>query len=209
MRKILITLFLSVFISTPLYAQDKADANLKFYASVSAFNTELELEGANGFDIDKDTGFRIGLGKEFYKNEKGSLLAIEGRYTDYGSHKVSAKKDDVVKIGNEQGTLKVGFGVDLDLSSFGVALVSQLYLNEYVDFMANIGFHRWEADDASININGETVAFVEDASGTDLVYGIGLGFKVSDTVLIKLEYEVSDFDGDEITGGILSANFKF
>ena len=43
MKKILITLFLSAFISVPLYAQDKADTNLKFYALVSALNAELEL----------------------------------------------------------------------------------------------------------------------------------------------------------------------
>ena len=149
------------------------------------------------------------MGRELYKDEKGNSLSLEGRYTDYGSYKISAKTGDIVTIENTKyPPLLVDISAELDISSFGVALVSQLYLNEYIDLVTNIGFHRWETDNQNIQIGNQT-ELLKDEDGTDLVYGLGLGFKVSDAVLIKLEYEVADFDGDEIKGGILSANFKF
>jgi OOP family OmpA-OmpF porin len=119
---------------------------------------------------DKDTGFKFFGGARVNPN-----LALELGWVDLGE----------VTATGPGGTARIA--VDgLQFSVLGIAPV-----NERFHLFGKFGLYLW---DASVAAPG--LALTED--GTDIVFGFGLGWSMTDHVQLRAEWEKFDVDGVDI-----------
>ncbi len=126
---------------------------------------------ANESNLDNDTSFNIGLGWRFNDH-----FSVEGGYNDFGDFKIKN-----VTASN----------ANLSADSIELGLAAKLPFGENGFFgKARLGAHRW---DGSIR---STVLGVDD-SGTDVYFGVGLGYDFNERVGLSLNfdrYAIDDLD---------------
>ena len=118
-----------------------------------------------------DTAYKIFGGYQFNKH-----FAVEGFYTDLGEFSESDAGIDIVA----------------EADTFGVAFVGILPLSEQFDLFAKVGVHRWDIE--VVGKGGSTVVTGDD-SGTDVMYGVGASYSLTDSVAIRAEWE--NYSGDD------------
>ena len=128
---------------------------------------------------DDDTGGKFFIGYQF-----NNYFAIEGSYYDFGEFNDS---------GNE-------FALD----GYDLGVVGILPVSNRVSLFGKVGVHEWDAE-ASGAASGLTLG----ASGSDVFFGVGIDYDISNRWTIRGEiehYEVEDIDVDVASVGI-SFNF--
>jgi len=141
-------------------------------------------QSAEGFD-GSDSTFRLFGGYAF-----NPYLAVEGGYVDGGEQT------------DTQGSLRVAVKSD----GFFVAGLAKLPLGKYVAPYLKVGLVSY---DSTATVSSGNVSVSESESNSDLLYGVGLEFKLGDHFRLRAEYEqidVSDADFDIIS---LAAAYKF
>jgi OOP family OmpA-OmpF porin len=99
--------------------------------------------------------------KIFGGYEFNENLAVEGGYTSLGDMS------------------NMGAGSRSDISGFNVAAVGKLPINEQIGVFGKAGLFRWSADNTTDG----------DRSGTDLMYGVGAEYKMTDNISVRGEWE--------------------
>ena len=101
----------------------------------------------------------------------------------------------------ELGIVKFGESSDgippewrLEADSLAFSLLGKSQVSETAQIFFKFGLHSW---DISISEDGFGVFGEED--GTDIFYGFGANFKVSNQVGLGFRYNIYDFDGDDVT----------
>lgn len=80
-----------------------------------------------------------------------------------------------------------GVSADIETQTIYVAAVGVIPFKKWALF-GKLGFHRWEADSSVTNtIIG---AFSFDDDGTDPMYGIGVEWRPTERIGLRLEYEI-------------------
>lgn len=130
---------------------------------------------------DEDTGLKIFGG--FKANEH---FAIEGLWADLGEVSVSGP--------GGSGTV----GVD----GFGIAAVGIIPLNEKFGIFGKLGMFMWD-----LSGGGGLSAASDD--GTDLMFGAGVSWNLTEKLGLRAEWERFDIDGDDIDFLSIGAQFNF
>jgi OOP family OmpA-OmpF porin len=156
-----------------------------FYIGGSVGQAEWDdlCDGISASSCDtKDTAYKIFGGYKLNKH-----FAVEAFYNDSGEYSASG----------------ADFDADAEADSFGVAFVGILPLSEQFDLFAKVGVHRWDFE--AVGTVDSTVVTVDD-SGTDVMYGVGASYSLTDSVAIRAEWENYSAD-DDIT--VLSAGVTY
>ena len=134
---------------------------------------------------DKDTGWKAFAGYRIMK-----YLAVEGAYTNLGE----ATANTVITA-PVAGTVNT----DVESESWNISAVGILPLNDQFSLFARLGVNVWNID-ASSSGTGSGGPFVLDVSddGTDVVYGLGAAYNITQNLSVRGEWERYDFDGDDI-----------
>jgi len=147
---------------------------------LSAGDTEHRL-AADGFsnhswvDDDSDTGFRVYGGYQF-----SPYLAAELAYVDLGKGKI--RSDLTAPAATIDTEIKVD-GFDLGLKA-GYPATDRLAL------FAKLGLFIWDAKaDATANGAVGSAAASQDDNGTDLSYGLGTSYLLSDNFVLRLDWD--------------------
>ena len=170
-------LFALVAVCTPSMAQDSG-----WYAGVGLGSSKAKgaCDGVTGPGIscdDTDMAYKIFGGYQINKN-----FAAEFGYTDLGKAEASVS----------------GFGsASIKATGFEVVGVGIMPINPQWSVYGKLGFFRWDAklDDGTGLIGSAS------ASGTDLTYGVGVGWNLSKNVALRAEYQQYNNVGDEETTG--------
>lgn len=153
-----------------------------FYAGGSIGMSTIEFD-AGGTTVDLDgTGYKIFGGYRINPN-----FAAEIAYVDFG------EPDDTTS----------GVNLEADATGFNFAGVGILPLGR-AELFGKIGLLAW---DAEISANGTKI---DDDDGTDLSFGIGGGYLITDNLFIRGEYELFDIDDtDEVSLLSVGVDFRF
>jgi len=194
MKKIILGLVLSS--SVILVSNAQADQSyIRASIGQSTFSSELvpisvddflvELDEAKG----NDTYLSVALGMEINKN-----FSLEIAYNNFGE-----VEDDVFYIQIPGDSLTID--LEAVLSSFSVAVLGKMPINERVSIFAKLGLEKWSGDykvtitdttaDAPISIKG-------DDDDTDFFYGVGLSIQIDSSVSLVAQYDIHNFDASEL-----------
>jgi OOP family OmpA-OmpF porin len=154
---------------------------------------------------DTDTGWKIFGGWRFHKN-----FALELTYADLGEAEVN--------IDGAEGFGGV-FGADAssEASSWGLTALGILPLTDKFSVFAKAGMHYWDVD-AKVSATASDSGIVTTLSesygdtGTDLTYGLGATFNITNNLAVRGEWERFEIGGDidtDVDLASISVQFKF
>jgi len=163
----------------------QAEDSNKWYAGVSAGQAKSsgwQLTSTQSIVDDKDTAYKVYGGYEFNK-----YISAELYYTDLGTHK-----------GREDTTI-----ADIDSKSYGMTAIVSYPVHKHIEPFVKAGLQHWKG---KASVEGTT--FLTD-SGNDPIYGVGVNFPITESLAIRTEYEVIEFD--KVDYNFLSAGliYKF
>jgi hypothetical protein len=164
---------------------------------------EIYAGGGVGSDFDAGTGsdpvnraFGSSITGDRYKLFAGlglgRHLAVEASYYDFGGRRCC---EPIVP----------DFAYDVDTDAYSAAVVGRLPLGR-VSLFGKVGTLWWDESGRSITIAG---ASPWSETGTDLVTGAGVGFRLTDHVHLRGEWERYEFPDRSTDGVWAAAEFRF
>jgi OOP family OmpA-OmpF porin len=175
--------FLSAALAAALVAPSAfADNHGNFYVGGAVGKTEVDYVEFAGVTVtdDSDTSWKLFAGYNFNEN-----FAVEFAYQDLG--------DNSFEYLNVPATA--------DGEAYSLALLAKLPMGEQAEAYAKLGYARV---DAEVSAGGLTLG----ADDSDVLYGLGVSYSVTETVDLRLEWERMDFD-DEIDTYSLGVSYNF
>ena len=172
-----------------------------FFAGAPVVAGESSLE-------DSDTTWAFFAG--FHLNE---YLALEASYTNLGTSEYRA--EGLIDVG--PGFAEASMGIDFEARGVATNLIARVPLGESFDLHGTVGLFFSETE---ITLRGSSSGFrmTERVSGKDqdLFYGVGLGWRVSESMSLSVDYHLYKDVGSEddtgetdITALTLGAAFHF
>jgi len=166
-------------------------ASAQAFAGGSIGQSDIDDEVAAGLitagTVDgKDTAWKIFGGYMFNRH-----FGVEGAYVNLGEASYS---------GNFFGSPVTGGKVEV--TGFNVAALGSYPINEQFSVFGKIGLFLWDAE-ASDTTGGVPFSAKED--GTDLSFGVGLGYNFTRNLGVRLEWEMfeaADADATLLSIGI-------
>ena len=152
-------------------------------ADVDAELASLGITSTTSTD-DKDTGWKAFAGYRIMK-----YLAVEGAYTNFGE----ATANTVITAPTA-GT----FNTDLESESWSISAVGILPLNDQFSLFARLGVNVWNIDISASGTGSGAVVVSDSEDGTDVVYGLGAAYNITQNLSVRGEWERYDFDGDDV-----------
>ena len=134
----------------------------------------------DGFD-ESDDGFKMLAGIRVNEN-----MAIEGNYMDFG---------------RQEGPFH-GIKSNIKIDGFGLAAVGILPLSNEFDLFGKVGVFGWNAD-----LTVGSVSTSDD--GTDMLFGFGAAYHVSNQFSLRTEWEFIDIDGGDLDMLSIGAQLSF
>jgi len=159
-------------------------ADSGFFAEVGAGYMKADPDLPSEVKVDDDSmSFSVGVGYNI-----NQMFAIEGGYVDLGEVKAS------------YGVLSAK--VSADGFYFGPRLT--FALSDKVDAYGRIGMIAWDAETSS-NFG---VSYKDD--GTDVYFGIGAAYKLSDKVALAADWTRYKYEGDgaDVDVDVIAAKLK-
>jgi OOP family OmpA-OmpF porin len=151
----------------------------------ATLRAESELYGGVGigystFSVDA-TGFEdSGLAnRQFLGLRYGRFVGVEAGYIDFGT------ANDQVADQFGSGTINEG----IETWGYELSLVGRYPLNEELAAFGKLGMIRWDSEDTL-----EPVPLPNKTDGDDLIFGVGLDFRGSARVHVRVEAELVDIE---------------
>ena len=155
------------------------------------YGADVVLAGGAALD-DQGSGFKAFGGYRF-----NSLVSVEAHYVDFGEASVLMPNASSVTRGTSVVTNNTGAisSTAVDSTSFGFSAILKMPL-EAVKSLLKVGMHSW---DTSRTVGtGSADVFATSVDGADFLRGVGFDVPVTNVFSTRLEYEVYDFDDDNI-----------
>ena len=152
-----------------------AQGNFYVFGAIGSTSSDVSLGGLNKVD-GRDTSYLVGAG--FALNRS---FAIEASYLDFGDH------DGETDCPPGFTCLVIPVQTQADMKGLSLAVTGSFPLSGSLDAYGKLGFVSWD-----INYSGISSAF--DASGEDLLYGVGLRHAINDHWMVFAEYERVQLD---------------
>ena len=212
MKKRIITLILASSLSIAHANSFESSPNWYLGGFVGQSDYDVSLPDPNAtpsVDFDHtDTAFKLIAGYEF--NE---YFAIEGGYTNLGELTLSYNKEFNDGTFSYSESSKLAAEVD----GFIVNLVGKLPITESTHLYAKVGSFSWDVEASSSYRSvdtsfGTTNVFTDRETakedGSDVFYGIGVGYKI-DNFTLKAEFEMMESDDQDIDVISIGATYHF
>ena len=170
-------------------------ASAQGYVGASFGQSDIDEEITTGLidsgSVDgKDTGWKIFGGYMFNRN-----FGLEVAYVNLGE----------VSYSGTFGGFPVTGG-KVEVSGFNVAALGSLPINEQLSVFGKLGLFMWEAE-ASDTTGG--VPFSDKIDGTDLAFGVGVGYNFTRNFAVRAEWEMFQTDDADATMLSVGAVFRF
>ena len=123
----------------------------------------------------------------FVGMDLNETFALEGFYTNLGESQVFVNASNNAKI---------------KITTMGIAIKAGTNLTNDIRGYVKVGYHSWKS---KVNDLSADVATTEKEDGTDVLYGIGVEYKLSDSTAIIAAYDrytVDDSNGTDMSIGI-------
>lgn len=145
---------------------------------------------------DSDTSLSLTLGYQINPN-----FSIEGGYIDLGELVVSATS-------NGGGSLYAAGPVTAKVEANGLFFDAKgiLPLNEKFSLYGKLGLLKWNEDAVLSDVTGSLSG---DDDGTDIFFGIGAAFNISNTIALNADYSRYQIDEDSTDVDVLSLGIQF
>jgi outer membrane autotransporter protein len=183
------------------YAENKSYIGVGFGSS--EYDTGVSnLTGTAALDED-DSAFKI-----FYGFNVTPRVAIEIHYADFGEASLKGNNGDNFDIDSSTFSFTANSAsIVSESSSFGVSSVFKLFDKSTFNPYLKAGIHRWEVDATVTSASSATASVSDD--GFDGFLGLGVDMELSDSFVVRVEYETYKFDSDDASVATLSARFVF
>lgn len=183
------SLSVAILLAATMAATAAHSADSGFFAELGVGMTKSDtgIDNVSGVSIDdNDVFFSVGGGYSFNK-----MFALEAGYTDLGEVEVSAP------------ALAYTATISADGFYFGPRLTFELAPN--VEVYGRLGMFAWDVE-AKDSLG---TSIKED--GTDIYFGIGAAYKISDQVSLGAEWTrfTAESDGDDADMDTFGAKLKF
>lgn len=122
-----------------------------------------------------------------------SDFGVLGGYQFSENLAVEAGKRELGDFSDDDGEIK--------FSSYELAVVGLLPLNDTFGLYARLGYLDWKVD-----VSGTSSDYKDEDDGNEVIYGAGFLIKAIDQGNIKFEY--SEYDIDSVTIGYVGAGFE-
>lgn len=155
------------------------------------YGADVVLAGGATLD-DQGSGF-----KAFGGYHLNSLMSVEIHYADFGEVSVLMPNASSVTRGTSVVTNNTGAisSTAVEPTSFGFSAILTIPFDVVKPFL-KVGMHSW---DTSRTVDaGSADVFATSVDGIDFLRGVGFDVPVTDAFSTRLEYEVYDFDDDNI-----------
>jgi OOP family OmpA-OmpF porin len=139
---------------------------------------------------EEDTGFKFFGGVNLNK-----LISVELFYADLGQASLSGNTGDTFQSDGTTFIFTGSGSITLEGISYGLVPVIGYDVTDNIRPFAKLGVERWEAE-ATVQSAVSTVNLSD--SGTDLVYGGGVMFKLDKNIGFRAEFERHRFDSDDV-----------
>ena len=141
---------------------------------------------------DDDNGFKVFAGFKVNPN-----ISVEAQYVDFGEASLVMQNGgsftaEGVTVTNSTGSSAT---VTIEGTSFGAGVLVGTDMGGLYPFV-KVGLHAWDADTSVSGGNIATTTLSDD--GTDFYYGVGASYDINETVSLRAEFEIYDFDGDDV-----------
>lgn len=153
-------------------------------ASAGALEQGLALDGfaATATLDDTDTGWRLVGGWQFHDRFAFEIGYVDLGDIQYSVNTTTADPDGfVAALANRTPLMSSGFTV-----GFAATMPIPGMGDGAPYFIGRLGAYIWDSEET---FTGGTTPVRRSDSGTDLVFGLGAGFKVSETVDVELTWE--------------------
>lgn len=155
------------------------------------YGVDIVLAGGATLD-DQGSGFKAFGG--YYFN---SLVSVEAHYVDFGEASVLMPNASSVTRGTSVVTNNTGAisSTTVDSTSFGFSAKLTMPFEAVKPFL-KVGMHSW--DTSRIVGTGSADVFATSVDGKDFLRGVRFDVPLTNVFSTRLEYEVYDFDDDNI-----------
>lgn len=177
---------LSASILAALSFTSYAEENVYIGAEYLSGDMDTGISNVTGASLDESTnGYKFLIG---YK--ANASVAIEGFYADFGEAKLSGSPGDtfvydgIGYIFLANGTLKY------EVTGLGVAGKFNADISDKFKLNATLGLLSWTS---TVSLTGYDS---DDDNGTDLFFGVGATYDITENVGIGVGYEMYQFGGD-------------
>lgn len=181
MKKVILSAAIAAVLAAPSATVLAGDTG--FYAGASVGQTEVDYVLVTGATIndDSDTSWKIFVGYDLTEN-----FAVEAAYRDFGENTATI----------------LGHQTKIEGDAFSVSLLGKLPVNDQFNLFAKLGY----ADvDAKATVSG--IGSV-GASDSDFIYGIGADYALTDSLVVRAEWEeISTVD--EISTVSVGLGYRF
>jgi len=160
-----------------------AESGVYVFGAIGNTNSDGALGGLNRVD-DDNSSYALGAGYAITRN-----FSLEGAYQDFGSHNGQTDCPPGITC------LVIPLSAQADLTGISLSLIGSIPLTDRLDVYGKIGFTSWEVD-------FEDISSAFDASGEDLLYGIGLRWSIDDHWKVLAGYERVELDFDTVGIGV-------
>ena len=150
-------------------------------------NIEFDDPATNNFFDDSTTTMSLFIGKDL--NE---TFAVEGFYANQGESKINIPAESYT------ATIKG--------TTMGLAVKAGTNFSDDIRGFVKLGYHSWKSES---NENDNGVLGTEKDDGTDLLYGIGIEYKLSETTAVVAGYDRFTYDDSNITDMSIGIKYRF
>jgi len=160
------------------------------FSSVSGFQNESSKS---------DTAWKLDGGYQF-----NSYAAAELFYADLGKFSRSASGTGTVT--SPPASLAFTLDSDLKITGFGAEALIGMPVSDQWQLFAKPGLFYWDAKRTTVTTAGTSLSDTTDKKGTSPTLGLGAGFKFTEQLSARLEWERFFDVGDENTTGKSDVN---
>jgi OOP family OmpA-OmpF porin len=196
MKKILLTAITTAAF-LPLCAAANADAHSSEATTSDMYvgatygkgkhNIKFTNPATNNFFDDGATTMSLFIGKDL--NE---TFAVEGFYANHGESKIN------IPANSYTATIKG--------TTMGLSVKAGTNFSDDIRGFVKLGYHSWKSES---NENDNGVLGTEKEDGTDLLYGIGIEYKLSETTAVVAGYDRFTYDDSNITDMSIGIKYRF
>lgn len=160
-----------------------AENDFYLLAALGTTSSDVALGGLNRVD-DDDVSFTLGAGYAV-----SPIISIELAYQDFGS------QNGATDCPPGFACLVIPVTTQADLTAVSLSMLGNVPVTNQLDAYGKLGIVSWD-----VGFNGISSAF--DASGEDLLYGVGLRWSIDDRWKLFAEYTRAELDLDTASLGL-------
>lgn len=186
----LLTFIFCIFLSNSVFASETG-WYLGLGIGQSSVDTGVSSTTGSASLDEEDTAYKVFVGYQI-----NPYLAVEGFYLDAGSAELKGNAGDTFVLdGDTYIFVADDVKISTDAKTYGIAGSAGYPVHQYFYPYVKFGLHRWDFD-ASVSAGADNVSDGDD--GTDLMYGLGIKADLTDNFSFRAEYEIYDFDGEDL-----------